>query len=485
MIEGARYGRMALGRCVTQNYGHIGCGTDVTSDFDLECSGRRECVISVISLHDKRSCPKDFKSYLEAGYRCVKVFYPNTTRCPPGGLVKLVSTSGHIASVVAMDTGLGTESCPIRIQVAPYQRINLTLIDLAMTLGSNHWYYGGQRHPDNCHVYAALRETGSALNRTICGGRIREAVVYTTRGNVLDLWISSTAATKQRFLLRYEAFGCPPLSIPPEAWSQMYGDHVVVHCNETDEAWYLTCRRTKWVGHVGNCTHSIAIDSSSKWGLTNVFGGTGDFPLGILIVVTLGVAIGVAIGVMMLVAVLAYMKRRRRRKIRSRSNYILKHINENNVNDMTSTLTSKADVDAANADRTPMIKRERVHSTPGTLTRHYLDTWQRTRPLPVPRPTSDSGIDQDPEAVTLTPDSPGIFVTFRPDYETSLLAGGQHLTSSTYPQDLRDRGTPYYFKVDPAQRATASEYGSSGRPDVLSTCNLCRNNAAQRTVTNL
>ena len=106
-----------------------------------------------------------------------------------------------------MDTGLGTESCPIRIQVAPYQRINLTLIDLAMTLGSNHWYYGGQRHPDNCHVYAALRETGSALNRTSCGGRIREAVVYTTRGNVLDLWISSTAATKQRFLLRYEGEG--------------------------------------------------------------------------------------------------------------------------------------------------------------------------------------------------------------------------------------------------------------------------------------
>ena len=178
--------------------------------------------------------------------------------------------------------------------------------------------------------------------------------------------------------------------------------------------------------------------------------------------------------------------RRRRRKIRSRSNYVLKHIGDNNVDEVTSTLTgltSKADVEiAVNTDRTPMIKRDRVQSTPGTLTRHYLETWQRTRPLPVPRPTSDSGIDQDPEAVTLTPDSPGIFMTFRPDFVTD----GHHVTA-TYPQDLRDRGTPYYFKVDPGQRS-AQDYatsGSGGGPDVLSTCNLCRNTVGQRTVTNL
>ena len=72
IIEYAKYGRMNLGRCVTKNYGHIGCGTDVTAAFDRNCSGRNQCDIPIISLHDKRSCPKDFKSYLEAGYSCIK-----------------------------------------------------------------------------------------------------------------------------------------------------------------------------------------------------------------------------------------------------------------------------------------------------------------------------------------------------------------------------------------------------------------------------
>ena len=72
VMTAAKYGRMALGRCVTKNYGHIGCGTDVMPHIVPKCSGRTSCLISVISLHNKRSCPKDFKSYLQAGYSCLK-----------------------------------------------------------------------------------------------------------------------------------------------------------------------------------------------------------------------------------------------------------------------------------------------------------------------------------------------------------------------------------------------------------------------------
>lgn len=72
IIGSAKYGRMRLGKCVTKDYGHIGCASDVTSYFDSRCSGRHSCEISVIKLHDKISCPTDFKSYLEASYECVK-----------------------------------------------------------------------------------------------------------------------------------------------------------------------------------------------------------------------------------------------------------------------------------------------------------------------------------------------------------------------------------------------------------------------------
>jgi len=76
-INHARYGRMNLGRCVTTNYGSIGCGADVTSHLDSACSGRRTCALSVISLSQlpqqtNAPCPPDFKYYLEAEYECLK-----------------------------------------------------------------------------------------------------------------------------------------------------------------------------------------------------------------------------------------------------------------------------------------------------------------------------------------------------------------------------------------------------------------------------
>ena len=73
----ARYGRMTLGRCVTTNYGSIGCGADVTPYMDSECSGRRACALNVITLSQlplqtDKPCPPDFKYYLEATYECLK-----------------------------------------------------------------------------------------------------------------------------------------------------------------------------------------------------------------------------------------------------------------------------------------------------------------------------------------------------------------------------------------------------------------------------
>ena len=71
VIRAASYGRMGVGRCVTENYGNIGCSTDVTSSLNRKCTGRRNCEVSVISLHPHRTCPKDFTSYLEVQYRCI------------------------------------------------------------------------------------------------------------------------------------------------------------------------------------------------------------------------------------------------------------------------------------------------------------------------------------------------------------------------------------------------------------------------------
>jgi len=73
IVESAVFGRMQIGRCVSKNYGHLGCSVDVLSHLDSACSGLNSCEFSVSdpALVRTRPCPPDFASYLDASYRCV------------------------------------------------------------------------------------------------------------------------------------------------------------------------------------------------------------------------------------------------------------------------------------------------------------------------------------------------------------------------------------------------------------------------------
>ena len=86
VMERARFGRMELGRCVTRNYGYIGCAVDVLSTLDDACSGHRACDLSVSdpALVRTKPCPKDFAAYLDADYRCVPGKSPSRFHCNAG-----------------------------------------------------------------------------------------------------------------------------------------------------------------------------------------------------------------------------------------------------------------------------------------------------------------------------------------------------------------------------------------------------------------
>ena len=89
-VQSARYGRMHIGRCVTRDYGHVGCAVDVLSEVDALCSGRlKTCQFPVSRLHTAAAtasatvtssshvtgtpppCPGDLTSYLEASFVCL------------------------------------------------------------------------------------------------------------------------------------------------------------------------------------------------------------------------------------------------------------------------------------------------------------------------------------------------------------------------------------------------------------------------------
>jgi len=74
VMETARYGRMRLCRCIKYDFGFIGCSADVLGLADSMCSGRRRCEIALPNQAFDRinPCLSELKSYLSAGYRCLK-----------------------------------------------------------------------------------------------------------------------------------------------------------------------------------------------------------------------------------------------------------------------------------------------------------------------------------------------------------------------------------------------------------------------------
>ena len=72
----AQYGRMALGRCVDEDIGHLGCSNDAVEVLDELCSGKSSCQVNV-AKQTKRlwrdgdtACPKALMGYLDVEYNC-------------------------------------------------------------------------------------------------------------------------------------------------------------------------------------------------------------------------------------------------------------------------------------------------------------------------------------------------------------------------------------------------------------------------------
>lgn len=71
-MKAARYGRMRLGRCVSEST-KLGCSADVLDIVSRKCSGKRDCEIRVpdSELDALKPCGEMW-TYLEASYTCMK-----------------------------------------------------------------------------------------------------------------------------------------------------------------------------------------------------------------------------------------------------------------------------------------------------------------------------------------------------------------------------------------------------------------------------
>ena len=106
-MTAAHYGRMAIGRCVGKNYGYVGCSIDVLNYIDRVCSGRNVCKLNIPdeNLRARKPCPKDFTSYFEASYKCVKGQYLGRGGDLHKGPVSL-------SQLLITERLLGLQNCP-------------------------------------------------------------------------------------------------------------------------------------------------------------------------------------------------------------------------------------------------------------------------------------------------------------------------------------------------------------------------------------
>ena len=74
-MTSAVYGRMQIGRCAPQDFGHIGCRNDALAQLDRECSGRRSCAVLVANrflMEAVGSCLPFVVGYLDVEYECLE-----------------------------------------------------------------------------------------------------------------------------------------------------------------------------------------------------------------------------------------------------------------------------------------------------------------------------------------------------------------------------------------------------------------------------
>ena len=91
VMEDAQYGRLRTGRCVSRDYGYMGCSMSVLHLLDRACSGRRSCEYGIPRLRELvQPCPKDLIAYLEASYSCVAGMLIAFTWMHPAAVLQVI-----------------------------------------------------------------------------------------------------------------------------------------------------------------------------------------------------------------------------------------------------------------------------------------------------------------------------------------------------------------------------------------------------------
>lgn len=136
------------------------------------------------------------------------VFIPKTASCPAAGHVLLTQEDGMVASLTTTESVVGTNSCPWLIQVQPYHRLNVTLIEFSTDFPSSSGYLSAAVAPlanqHSCDLLATLSDKNRTNQRPLCAQNRRYSSVLITQSNQLEIRFNPKAAYSRFFAIKYE-----------------------------------------------------------------------------------------------------------------------------------------------------------------------------------------------------------------------------------------------------------------------------------------
>ena len=134
--------------------------------------------------------PISYKLVLFVNRSSVQFTVMETTKeqCHSSNSLVITSESGYIASSQIESTPFARSACSVTLRSKPGQRWNISLVDFGVGADDTGKATGSREEtkPPICLRYAVIRE-GSQTGSVVCGGEIKERLVYLSSTNVVHM----------------------------------------------------------------------------------------------------------------------------------------------------------------------------------------------------------------------------------------------------------------------------------------------------------
>ncbi|ESN96078.1 hypothetical protein HELRODRAFT_189099 [Helobdella robusta] len=275
-IKKAHYGRMNIGRCLSEaglevfgsqrnNPKFFGCYKDVSLYLDEKCSLKNSCDVRIKELDKivEGICGPGLELHLKIRYSCLKVVQlDDGCEMSASNEVKYVE-----ASEISSRSRCASAGKSFSIEAPRGQNIKMTLQLLHQLEKKKQ---EGEEEEVMCdRVLGTIKYLNKDYMNICSNGfaRDKDSLVkqeFVSSSDLIYVNFIQKISKNNMFLIKIEAVGCRDIIQPEDTWMQRSGDEMIIGCFMTKQKWYLRCLDRVWSGVIGNCSNSLPHSSETS-----------------------------------------------------------------------------------------------------------------------------------------------------------------------------------------------------------------------------